>query len=81
MQIEMLYFHSVRKRTGRAGEKLSLHEGADLGELRAELVKRYPVLEGLSKSLLFAVNEEHAPEERILIEDDIVAVMPPFSGG
>ena len=55
MQIEMLYFHSVRKRTGRAGEKFSLRDGANLGELRAELLKRYPALEGLSKSLMFAV--------------------------
>lgn len=55
-------------------------QGSTVGELRAELVKKFPRMEGL-RSLFIAVNSSYALESAIITENDEIALIPPVSGG
>jgi molybdopterin converting factor small subunit len=52
-----------------------------LRNIVAAAIERFPRLEPLTKSALFAVNEEHARADHPLHEGDTVAIFPPVSGG
>ncbi len=81
MRVHVRYFQNVRKSTGIAEEFLELAEKTSVGDLIVELVKKYPDLGPSVPSLLFAINETHARRVDLLTDGDILAVMPPFSGG
>ena len=51
-----------------------------VGELRNNLISQYPKLEQL-RSLAFAVNEQYAENDCRLNDKDVVALIPPVSGG
>ena len=51
-----------------------------VGELRQYVISKYPKMEKL-KSLAIAVNEEYATDDKRLNESDVVALIPPVSGG
>jgi len=51
-----------------------------VAELRNYLRSIYPELEKLN-SLAIAVNEEYAPDDMSVRETDIIALIPPVSGG
>ena len=51
-----------------------------VGELRNNLISRYPKLAEL-RSLAFAVNEQYAENECRLNDKDVIALIPPVSGG
>ncbi len=53
---------------------------ASIADLRELLRARYPRLES-SRHLRFAVNEEYAEPDHVLREGDVVALIPPVSGG
>jgi molybdopterin synthase sulfur carrier subunit len=55
-------------------------EGQTVGDLRAELSRRYPELLGL-KSLFIAVNNDYAEDSVAIDPDDEIALIPPVSGG
>lgn len=54
--------------------------GTSVGDLRKSLSLRYPQLDKLN-SLFIAVNQEYAPDEKILTAADEIALIPPVSGG
>jgi molybdopterin synthase catalytic subunit len=51
------------------------------GQLLEELVRRHPALGGLRGALKLAINEEFAPLDRVLVDGDVVALIPPVAGG
>ena len=81
MQIDVLYFATLRDLVGLRKEQLSLPEHATVGDLKGRLSERGDRLALALGSALFSVNREFAfPEER-LKEGDEVGVFPPVSGG
>lgn len=54
--------------------------GTSVGDLRKSLSMRYPQLDKLN-SLFIAVNQEYAPDEKVLTATDEIALIPPVSGG
>jgi len=79
--VRVLFFAGAREIAGEREIEVSLAEGATVGELRSELVERYPGLGGIAASLSVAVNQEYCGDEVILESSDEVAVIPPVSGG
>lgn len=55
-------------------------KGSSVLELRNELYNRYPSLRGL-RSLMVAVNNVYAEDEKMLQAVDEIALIPPVSGG
>lgn len=51
-----------------------------VGKLRQTLSETYPAMRALS-SLMIAVNQEYAPDDKVIQPGDDVALIPPVSGG
>lgn len=49
--------------------------------LLSELERRYPPLATLRSSLMVGVNDEYAAHETQLKSGDVIALIPPVSGG
>jgi molybdopterin synthase sulfur carrier subunit len=59
--------------------RLTLHSMADTDALKAHLLEQYPAL--ASVRFTMAVNRSIVHENTPLAPGDVVALMPPFSGG
>ena len=81
MRIEILYFAAAREAAGVPTELLDVAEGATVEVLRAALDARHPGLVPVSRTARFAVGERFAPASHRLEPGDVVAVIPPVSGG
>lgn len=67
-----------------AGARLlpeAVEPGTTVGQLAERLAGRYPQLQPLLKTAVWAVNWEYAAGDRVLEEGDEVALVPPVSGG
>jgi molybdopterin synthase catalytic subunit len=81
MRVRVLYFAVVRERIGRDEEELELPAGADADAAWREIERRHPELGGLRSVVKVAVNEEFAAGDRVLVDGDVVALIPPVAGG
>jgi molybdopterin synthase sulfur carrier subunit len=82
MEIRVLYFASVRERLGCQEEVVSLPSaGGTLQDLLRDISARHPELVSLLPSLRFARNERFADPSEALAAGDVVALIPPVSGG
>jgi molybdopterin converting factor subunit 1 len=81
-RVTVLYFAAVRERLGRDREELDLPaEIADVGALSAWLESTHPSLKGRLAQCRFAVGEEFRKSTHALQAGDVIAVIPPVSGG
>jgi molybdopterin converting factor subunit 1 len=80
--IEMLYFAAIRDVVGRPKEVLDLPEAVrTVMDLASHLERVHPALEGRLATVRFAVNEAFAEPGAVVSNGDVVAVIPPVSGG
>jgi len=77
MEINVLLFGQLTDVTGESCIKIT--EVTDTAELVQQLGKNYPGLKSLEYSI--AVNKEIVGQNRLLKDNDEVALLPPFSGG
>jgi molybdopterin synthase catalytic subunit len=73
-------FASLADRAGTAELSLELPEGLTAGELWEQVAAAVPGLASAGRPLV-AVNLEYAAPDRVLREDDAIALLPPVSGG
>jgi MoaE-MoaD fusion protein len=84
MLVRILVFGQLKEiaSPGERGElTLEQPEGATVASLFAELVGRYPILEGLASSIAIARNQSFAQPDDLLADGDEIALLPPVSGG
>lgn len=81
MKIKVLYFATLRDRSGRREEELEVEAGASVRELKAHLAQTRSSLAPALDTCLVAVNHEFASDQEILAEGDEVGLFPPVSGG
>jgi molybdopterin synthase sulfur carrier subunit len=80
--ITLLYFAAVRERLSKEREDVDLPlEIADIRGLSGWLEARHPGLRGALGACRFAVGEELRESSHVLRAGDIVAIIPPVSGG
>jgi molybdopterin converting factor small subunit len=78
--IKILLFGSLAKQAGlREIEIEAKAEGVKLSEIIEEVKRDY--IKGEAGVYMTAVNEEQATLDKIVMDGDEVAIMPPFSGG
>jgi molybdopterin synthase sulfur carrier subunit len=75
MSIKVIAFGQIAEITGK---EMSI-DAVDTNSLRLELNVQFPQLEG--KKYGIAVNKKLVTNDVTLYEGDIVALMPPYSGG
>ena len=84
VQIKFLYFAKVKDITKVQNEVIELHSTSiTTAEILKYLLLKYPSLETISKSIIFAHNEEYVEYSHAieLKEYDEIALIPPVSGG
>ena len=81
MKLHLLYFGIVRERLGRREESRECADGATVGELLAELSGTHGIFALGAGVLRVAVNREYVDNDRVLADNDEVAVIPPVAGG
>lgn len=77
MQIELLFFGSLTDATTQS--RLIVENMADTEQLKAYLEEKYPALQ--TARYFIAVNQQMIQQAHPLGPGDVVAFMPPFSGG
>ncbi len=81
MRVRILYFGVLKDALGREGEGLELAEGTSVEDLLKVFRGREVGPEGVWDSIAVAVNQEYAKAEDVLKDGDVVALLPPVSGG
>jgi len=79
MKLKIKTFGISRDILGGREVELDMN-GTSVGDLRRALSTQYPPLDRLN-SLFIAVNQEYAPDEKVLSATDEIALIPPVSGG
>lgn len=74
--VKVLYFGAAQEITRKSAEELN---AGDTASLRRAIIERYPAMSGVSFRI--AVNRSLIREETALVENDVVAILPPFQGG
>lgn len=81
MKARVRLFARLSEIAGMREVEVEVGEGLRAGEVFSLLAGRYPEMEGLRESLLFAVNAEYVGEEHAVRPGDELALIPPVSGG
>jgi molybdopterin synthase sulfur carrier subunit len=80
MKVKVLYFSQVKDKVGKNEEEVEF-EGKTLKDLVDVLVNKYPNIEDILKRSMFAVNESYETMDYNLQDNDMIAIIPPVSGG
>ncbi len=81
MKVQVLFFARLKEIFGESSRWMSLREGASIHELVGLLRHESEEL-GLDQvPLVYAVNEDFTEGERILRDQDTLALMTPMAGG
>lgn len=80
MQIELLLFGIVKDIVGSNSMKLDLPNNTLISEFKSVLLQKHPKLNDY-KSFSIAVNETYVNDSYLIKENDVVALIPPVSGG
>jgi len=81
MILRVLYFASLKDRTGRDEDTLEVPPATDVAALWARLQQRYPRLAEVTVRPLVACDMVYASWDRALDGVGEVAFLPPVSGG
>ena len=79
--MRVLFFGAARDAVGHSELDFSLNGSPTAANAFEEVLEKFPELRRFGRSLLFAVNQEYAPADRIVQDGDELAVFPPVSGG
>lgn len=80
MKINVLLFGITTDLLAKNSLEMELKANSSVADFKLELQNQNPQLSELA-SYAIAVNESYANDELILKEGDIVAIIPPVSGG
>ena len=81
VNVRVLFFGAARDAAGRTEIDFSLPGPTNAAKAFEQVLSAYPELRRFGRSLLFAVNQEYAENDREIIDGDELAVFPPVSGG
>jgi molybdopterin converting factor subunit 1 len=80
MNINILFFGITSDFVGKSKLSYTIDQKSTVKNLKKELTNLYPNLSNI-KEFAIAVNEEYAEDDLILNDGDVVAIIPPVSGG
>lgn len=80
MTIKLLFFGITADIVGESKISYTIANNLTIKRLKEQLVKDFDKLKNIDE-LAIAVNEAYAEDDLVLNEMDIVAIIPPVSGG
>jgi molybdopterin synthase catalytic subunit len=81
IHVTVLFFASLKERTGKARTSFELPEGARVADLKEKVVQAFPRVSESLGNLVVAVNREFAYDADLLPDGAEVGIFPPVSGG
>ena len=81
VNVKVLFFGAARDVVQLSAAEVTLPSSLKASDAFERILETYPGLRRFGRSLLFAVNQEYAPENQLIREGDELAVFPPVSGG
>jgi molybdopterin synthase catalytic subunit len=79
--VHIRLFAGLRDLIGERDIEIQVPEGATVANLCDRLGESYPLVEAFLPTLVCAVGEEYVAADHLLREGDVVALIPPVSGG
>ncbi|MCF6181913.1 MoaD/ThiS family protein [Lutibacter sp.] len=80
MTIQLLFFGITADLVGDNSLDYKIDKPISIQKFKEQLVSDYKVLKNINEFVI-AVNEEYANDELIIKDGDVVAIIPPVSGG
>lgn len=80
MIIKILFFGITTDLIGKNQVEIEVLESTSVADCKTYLKKQFPQLQHIN-TYAIAVNEEYANDNLVLKQNDVVAVIPPVSGG
>lgn len=80
MKIKTLFFGISTDLVGASQLQIEVVENTSIKEFKSILKEKQAALKNIN-SYAIAVNEEYATDDFVLKENDVVAIIPPVSGG
>jgi len=80
MRIQLLAFGIAKDLIGKSSLFFELRESGTVKELKDKLIIDFPGLNNIYEFAI-AVNEEYANDDLVINENDVIAIIPPVSGG
>jgi molybdopterin synthase catalytic subunit len=81
MQVQLLFFATLKDIVGSRQLKLEVPSGATVADVLSSLEQSYPRIKDYRPVLLTALNEEYVDQGTHVRDGDEVAIFPPVSGG
>ncbi len=81
MKIKLLYFSSLKDKLKKSSEEIEVDENIIVSQLLDFLKEKYPAIKDNLDNVMIAVNEEYKDKNYLLKDGDVVALIPPVSGG
>jgi molybdopterin converting factor small subunit len=81
VRVQVRYYHRIRDLAGDVSETVEVDDGATVGDLLTRLgALRLQMAPDLATALV-ARNEEYSDRRALLVEGDVIDIMPPVCGG
>lgn len=81
INITLLFLGPARDLGASDQVRITLKDASSIAAFKLDLVKLFPKVERMITSLRFAVNEEFCDDAHVLRDGDVIALIPPVSGG
>lgn len=78
--VKSTFFWNIVRFSWKKNISFSLSQSSSVLHFKEQLQRQYPKLSQIN-SYAIAVNENYATNETLLKENDVVALIPPVSGG
>ncbi|HEY8900662.1 MAG TPA: MoaD/ThiS family protein [Chthoniobacterales bacterium] len=79
--MKVLFFSVAREASGCAEAEIPLPEPASIEGVWERLIERHPALVELRDAARLSCNDVYADASTRFLDEDVVAVIPPVSGG
>ncbi|WP_117883870.1 MoaD/ThiS family protein [Aureibaculum luteum] len=80
MQIKLLLFGIVKDIVGKNTTELEIIPNTTITDFKSILIEQYPKLVAY-KNFSVAVNENYVDDTYLIKANDVIAIIPPVSGG
>ncbi|MFD1293199.1 MoaD/ThiS family protein [Lutibacter holmesii] len=80
MKIQLLFFGITTDLVGTNSMTFEVLENSSVHNLKTQLITQFSSLKNIN-DFAIAVNEEYATDDLKLTNGDVVAIIPPVSGG
>ena len=81
MQIKIRLFAAARSALDQETVTVELPEGSNVSQLREVLVSAHPELAAILSHSRFAIDQDYATDETLILPSADLAIIPPVSGG